>query len=153
MSRGAGLNWLPACFARPASAPFPGSIDFPMPRKTHLWSRQGILGWVGGFELLRRFVSQCRVHPEPIVIAVDELFQLGAQLIDVLIFVGIDLLALEGLDEALAEGVVVGVAGAAHAGQDAVDLEQARVLLGGILHARSEEHTSELQSPMYLVCR
>src|SRR5437764_4628309 len=31
--------------------------------------------------------------------------------------------------------------------------ELGMVVLGGRAHVRSEEHTSELQSPMYLVCR
>ena len=102
-----------------------------MPGKTHGGPSRGSLRWAGGFELLRRFVSQCRVQPEPVVIVVDELFQVGAQLIDGLVLVGVNLLALEGFDKALAEGVVVGVGGAAHAGQDAVIGEHARVLSTG----------------------
>src|SRR5437762_9960807 len=35
---------------------------------------------------------------------------------------------------------------------DLHDLRKRRAVVGG-QHARSEEHTSELQSPMYLVCR
>src|SRR5437879_10892590 len=34
-----------------------------------------------------------------------------------------------------------------------VRAERARVLRNRTPHGRSEEHTSELQSPMYLVCR
>jgi hypothetical protein len=49
------------------------------------------------------------VEPGPIVIVVDELLQRGAQFIDVLVLVGIDFLSFEGIDKALAEGVVVGV--------------------------------------------
>src|SRR5437879_9364049 len=37
--------------------------------------------------------------------------------------------------------------------RDHVRLEHRQVNEAGILHERSEEHTSELQSPMYLVCR
>ena len=43
----------------------------------------------------------------------DELFEVGVQLVDVLVFVYIDLLPLEGLDEAFAEGIVVRIPGAA----------------------------------------
>ena len=87
------------------------------------------------FELLRGLVSQGGVEPEPVVIMLDELFEVGVQLVDVLVFVYIDLLPLEGLDEALAEGIVVRIAGAAHAGQDAVDVQKRRVLLGSVLDA------------------
>jgi len=105
-----------------------------MPGKTQASCSQGC--WLSGsFELVRALVSQRGVKPEPVVVLLDELLEVGVQLIEILVFVHIDLLALEGLDEALAEGVVVGVAGAAHAGQDAVDLEQFGVLLGGVLHA------------------
>ena len=65
----------------------------------------------------------------------DELFQMGVQFIDVVVLVGRDPLPLEGLDEAFAEGVVVRITGPAHAGQDAVKMEQGRVLYRGILDA------------------
>src|SRR5437762_11006095 len=49
-----------------------------------------------------------------------------------------------GNSEALPERCYEGVnAGAARMNQSAIDIEK----------KRSEEHTSELQSPMYLVCR
>jgi hypothetical protein len=53
----------------------------------------------------------------------DELFKVSVQLVDEMVLVGRDLLTLESFDEAFAEGVVVKIAGAAHAGQDAVDLQ------------------------------
>src|SRR5437762_111862 len=40
-----------------------------------------------------------------------------------------------------------------HAGIAALNLEFGDDLSLGAYHTRSEEHTSELQSPMYLVCR
>ncbi len=55
------------------------------------------------------------VEPQPIVVVFDELFEVGVQFIDVLILIGIDLFPLEGLDEALAEGIVVRITGTAHA--------------------------------------
>ena len=89
----------------------------------------------GGFELLQGLVSQRGVDANPVVVLLDELFEVGVQLIEVLVRVHVDLLPLEGLDEALAEGVVVGIAGTAHAGQDAVEFKQRGVLLGSVLDA------------------
>ncbi len=82
-----------------------------MPWKTHRRTGRSGLRRVGGFELLRGPVSEGGVQPLPIVVLLDELFQMGVQFVDVLVLDGVDLLALEGLDEALAEGVVVGVGG------------------------------------------
>ena len=121
------MHWLPVCIAWPASALSPGSIDFPMPWKTHGRCCRVSLRRAGGFELLRGLVSQCGVEPQPIVVVLDELFEMGVQFIDVLILIGIDLFPLEGLDEALAEGIVVRVSGTAHAGQDAVDIASSAV--------------------------
>ncbi len=53
-------------------------------------------------------------------------FQIGP----VAILPGVDLLLLEGLDEALAPGVVVRVAGPAHAGYDAMLHQQVDVGVG-----------------------
>src|SRR5579863_498230 len=115
MGRGAGWHRLPASFARPAPAPLAVSIDFPMPGKTHRRPGPGILSRARVFELLRGAITQRGVEPEPVVIVFDELFEVGAQVVDILILVGVDLLPLEGLDEALAEGVVVRIGGTAHA--------------------------------------
>ena len=71
----------------------------------------------------------------PVVVLFDELFEMGAQLVDVLVLVGADLFALEGFDKALAGGIVVGCGGAAHAGQDGVVFEHVEVLLRRILDA------------------
>src|ERR1017187_4816360 len=58
-----------------------------------------------------------------------------AQIVDVPILVGIDLLPLQGLHEALATGVVVGVGRSAHARQHLMFAQDTDVLSRGILNA------------------
>lgn len=69
MSQGAGPNRLPASLSWSAS-PFPELLDFPIPGKTHRWRGRGSLRCEGSFELRGRFVSQCRVEPEPVVVVI-----------------------------------------------------------------------------------
>ena len=50
-----------------------------------------------------------------VVVTVDELLDVTVQIFQVSVFVGVDFLALERLDEALTTGVVVGVRRPTHA--------------------------------------
>src|SRR5580692_4671964 len=127
MSGGTGLNRLPFDFAGSAAGPLPGSIDFPMPGKTHRWFCRVSLG-LSGFEGLWSEIAESRVQPLAIVVLVDERGDVGAQIGDVVVLVCVDLLPLEGLDEALAAGVVVRVGGLAHAGPHAMAAQQLHVL-------------------------
>ncbi len=81
------------------------------------------VGSDGLFELLWR-------QPAAIVIALQELFQMDALVFQITVSAGVDLLPLQGAQEAFAEGIVVRVAGAAHAGIDAVPLQQLHILPG-----------------------
>jgi hypothetical protein len=51
----------------------------------------------------------------------------------VLVFEQIDFLVFQRFDEALSLGLVVGVAGSAHADPDPMRLEQVRLRVGGVL--------------------
>src|SRR5215471_20071823 len=78
------------------------TIDFPMPEKTHgraLRHRREIGSLL---ELLRRFVTERRVEPHAIVVAVDEPGDVFAEIIQIAVLVGVNFLSLESLDEALA---------------------------------------------------
>ena len=86
-------------------------------------------------ELLRRTIAQRRVQPDAIVVLVDEGFDVRAQMLEIPIVVGVDLLPLERFHEALAAGVVVGVRRPTHARDHLVLAEQLHVCAGGILHA------------------
>jgi hypothetical protein len=117
MSRGGGFRRLPT-----------PSIDLPMPKKTHSGcvesaSQVALLSLRQLLELLRRSIAQGRVQPAAIVILLDELLDVGAQIFQVAIDVGMDLFPLQRAHEALAEGVVVGIGRAAHTGYDAVLLQ------------------------------
>src|SRR5437762_4917931 len=57
------------------------------------------------------------------------------------------------LREAAAAGKAVTPVGGGRAATMGGPLERCDVEIRTDLHVRSEEHTSELQSPMYLVCR
>src|SRR5712691_13118162 len=97
MVRGAGFGRLPFRV---------GSIDLRMPEKTHPRSSRGCFGIGSLLELLRRQIAQCRVQPLAIVILLDELLDVGAQVVEIRVLVGIDLFPLERFHEALATGVV-----------------------------------------------
>lgn len=57
------------------------------------------------FELLWRQVAQRRVQPDAIVIALDELLDVSAQVNQIAVGIGVNLFPLEGAHEALAAGV------------------------------------------------
>ena len=65
----------------------------------------------------------------------DEGAYVGSGLLDRGIGLGVDLLLLQGSHEALGLGVVVGVAGPAHAGSDPMGLQPFAVFMASILHA------------------
>jgi len=54
------------------------------------------------FELLRRLVAQRGVQPLPIVILLDELFDVRPQMFEVVVPAGVNFLPIQGLDEAFA---------------------------------------------------
>src|ERR1700704_3795738 len=86
-------------------------------------------------ELGGRAVAESRVKSLDVVGLLDEGGDGRASGLDVAIVSSVDLLVLEGLHEAFRLGVVVGVADAAHAGADAMSLEQRAVVGTGVLHA------------------
>src|SRR3712207_8762018 len=57
------------------------------------------------------------------------------------------------LDRVALPGAVMAIAGVGDVDDIRLDLTQARVVESPAAHHRSEEHTSELQSRQYLVCR
>src|SRR6266849_10416657 len=82
--------------------------------------RSGILVVGVGFEPGRRQVAQGRMQALAVVHLIDEVRDGGADLLAVAILLQIHLLALERLHETLGLGVVVGIAGAAHADEESV---------------------------------
>lgn len=66
-------------------------------------------------ELLRRAVAKRRVQPDAVIVLVEEVLQVRAQVHEVTIGVRVDLLALERLEKALTAGVVIGVRRPTHA--------------------------------------
>src|SRR5216684_6338007 len=101
MGRGAGFGRLPV-----TQRSHIGSIDLLMPKKTHACPIRSWGGVCGLLELLWRPVAQRRMQPAAIVVLLDEGFEVRAQVIEVLILVGVDLLSLESFQEALATGVL-----------------------------------------------
>jgi len=126
-----------------AAAPRPLRLHrddrFLMPEKTHACDRHHCrLVEQALLELLRRAVAERRVQPSAIVIPLEELADVSLQIGAVAILAGVDLLLFQGLHEALAFCVVVGVSGPAHAGLDAMFQQQVDVGARGVLHAASE---------------
>ena len=75
------------------SLPF-GSIDLRMPKKTHRRSRHaGAAGHL--FKFFRRPIAQRRMQPAAIVVALDKVFDVATQMLQIAIVVGIDLLLLD----------------------------------------------------------
>ena len=72
-----------------------GSIDFPMPKKTQARPFRGCDRVCRLLELLWRTVAQRRMQSTAIVVLLDEGFEVHAQVIDVLISGGVNLLSLE----------------------------------------------------------
>src|SRR4029077_17086160 len=97
MVRGAGFGRLPV-----SQRSHIGSIDLLMPKKTQARPVRSCGGVGRLLELLGRPVAQRRMQSAAIVVLLDEGFEVRAQVIEVLILVGVDLLSLEGFHEALA---------------------------------------------------
>ena len=68
-----------------------GSKDLRMPKKTHGRSSRSCLGRGNLLELLRRPITQGRVQPAAILVALDKLFDVDAQVIQIPVFVRVDL--------------------------------------------------------------
>ena len=106
-----------------------------MPEKTHGRALRNRRGVGGLFKLLRRFVAQRRMEPPAIVVAVDENRDVFSQVIEVAVFVRINLLPLESLHEAFATGVVVRIRRPAHARNQFVLPQHCNVDAGCVLNA------------------
>src|SRR6185312_16128233 len=87
------------------------------------------------FEFLWRLVSERGMQSFLVVIAVDKLLDVTVQILEVAVFVGVDFLAFERLDEALATGIVVGVCQPAHALNHPMQLENRDIFRRSVLHA------------------
>src|SRR6185437_2111215 len=88
-----------------------------------------------GLELGRRQVAERRVEAFLVVDLFEELADRSARLGQVAVFVAQDLLVLERLHERFAGRVIPRIAFARHADGDAVALEQAGVIVAGVLRA------------------
>src|SRR5262249_39505428 len=82
-----------------------------------------------------RLVTKGGMQSFRVVVAVDELLDVNVQILKVAVFVGVDFLPLERLDEALATRVVVGVRRTTHALNHTVALENRDVFRRSILHS------------------
>jgi hypothetical protein len=97
-----------------------------MPEKTHLrglGSSLGVFCAALFFELDGRPVSERGVQPLSIVITVQEFLQVLFEILQIAIFLAMDLFLLESLHEALAGGVVIRIRRPAHAGRHVVSAE------------------------------
>ena len=112
-----------------------GSKDLRMPEKTHGRSLRRCRGACGLLELLRWPVAQRRMQPETIVVLLDERLDVGAQVIEIAILVGVDFFSLERFHEALTTGIVVRVRWPAHARNHLVLPQNRHVIPRRILHA------------------
>ena len=79
-----------------------GSKDLRMPEKTHGRSLRWCRGVGGLLELLGWPVAQGRMQPDTIVVLLDERLDIGAQVIEIAILVGVDFLSLQRFHKALA---------------------------------------------------
>jgi hypothetical protein len=75
------------------------------------------------------------MQPDAIVVLLDERGNVRTQVVEISIGIGIDLLPLERLHEALTTGVVIRVRRPAHARDHVVRSQQGHVRFGGILDA------------------
>ena len=80
-------------------------------------------------------VAQRRMQPDAIVVLLDECGNVRTQVVEISIGIGVDLLLLERLHEALTTGVVIGVGRSAHAREHVVRSQQGHVCFGGLLDA------------------
>src|SRR6202162_6709009 len=71
-------------------------------------------------EFFRRPIAQCRMQTQPIVILLDELFDVHPQMIQVIVLVSVDFLLLQRFHEALTTRVVIRIGRSTHARNHAV---------------------------------
>ena len=108
MGRGAGLGRLPF-----SGVPI-GSIDFPMPKKTHRGPQRRSARIA--LKFFRGTIAKRRMQALAIIVLLDKDLDVGAQLIKIVVVVGMNFFSLEGSHEALASSIVVGIGGPTHAG-------------------------------------
>src|SRR5262245_4776801 len=101
------------------------------------WNSLSPLGDVctGALEVLGRLIAESRVKATAVVEGLDVVEHAGTGLVARGVALVIDELGLQRVEEALLRRVVVAVAGAAHAGDEAVGVEHGAELGGGVLHA------------------
>ena len=58
------------------------------------------------------------MQSQRVVIPVDEFFDVRSQMIEIVIVIDLNLFAFEGLEEAFATRIVIGIGGPAHAGNN-----------------------------------
>jgi hypothetical protein len=87
---GAGFGSLPFTLQS-----YIGSVDLPMPEKTHARILPGWRGCGGLLKRLRWFVAEPRVRPHAVVILVDELHHVGAEMFQIAILIGVDFLPFQ----------------------------------------------------------
>ncbi len=87
------------------------------------------------FELDRGFVAERGMQSGSIIDVFDEGAYVGSGFLDRGVGLGVHFLLLQGSHEALGLGVVVRVAGPAHAGSDRVGLQPFAVFIAGVLYA------------------
>jgi len=83
-----------------------------MPEKTHLGGGGNRIGSFGGallFELGWCAVAEGRVQPLVIVVAVQELFDMLAEIVDIAVIAAVNLFVFESLHETLTGGVGTGI--------------------------------------------
>src|ERR1700730_252467 len=105
-----------------------------MPEKTHGGASGNCRLSCGLLELLRRFVAERRVQTGAIIVLVEEGLDVRAQMLEIPIVVGINLLSLEGLHKTLAAGIVVRVPRATHTRNHLVLMEHLHVFIRSVLH-------------------
>ena len=97
----------------------------------------GAGGWLveAGLVLSGCHVGECRVPPLPVVVHLDVVEQCQAGVFPRGIGLVMNQFGLEGPEKTLDDGVVVSVARATHAGNQAVFGQQALVIIARVLHA------------------
>ncbi len=91
-----------------------------MSEKTHGRAGRSWSGRDCQLELLRRLVAERRVQAAAIIVLFDEGPDVRAQVVEIMIVIGIDPLAFERLHKTLATGVVVRIRWPTHAGNHLV---------------------------------
>src|SRR4051812_19910887 len=87
------------------------------------------------FKLLRRLIAKRRVETQPIVVLIEELFQVSGEILEIAILIAVNFFLFEGLHKALASRIVIRIGRAAHAGNHAMSTQQSRVIGASVLHA------------------